>query len=126
MAHEESKMWCDTLPVALRAYITSKRRPTKATLFSLVYGTETVLPAKILVFFARLALNAELDNVALRMLKLEALEERRDKAKNLSVYQKRFSRVYDKLVKMRKFEESDLALLQQNISKEELQPLSSI
>ena len=63
------------------------------------------------MFFARLALNAELDNVALRMLELEALEERRDKAKNLSIYQRRLSRAYNKLVKMRKFEEGDLALL---------------
>ena len=57
-----------------------------------MYRTEAILPTEILVPFARLALNAELDNVALRMLKLEALEERRDKAKNLSVYQRRLSR----------------------------------
>lgn len=111
MVHEEPKMWYDALPVALWAYRTSKREPTKATPFSLVYGTEAMLPAEILVPSARLALDAELDNDNLRMLELEALEERRDRAKkNLSVYQRRLSRAYDKLVKRRNFEEGDLVL----------------
>ena len=111
MVHEEPKLWCEALPVALWAYRTSKRAPTKATPFSLVYGTEAVLPAEILVPSARLALDAELNDDALRMLELEALEERRDKAKkNLSVYQRRLSRAYDKLVKRRNFEEGDLVL----------------
>ena len=45
------------------------------------------------------------------MLELEALKEKRDKAKqNLSVYQRRLSRAYDKLVKRRSFEKGDLVL----------------
>ena len=100
MVHKDTKMWSDALLVALWAYRTSKRRPTKATPFSLVYGTKAVLFTEILVPSARLALDVKLDNDSLRMLELEALEERRDKAKqNLSVYQKRLSRGYDKLVK---------------------------
>ncbi|XP_021290862.1 uncharacterized protein LOC110421578 [Herrania umbratica] len=90
---------------------TSKRGPTKATLFSLVYGTEAILSVDILVPSASLALNAEFDNDTLRILKFEVLEEKRDRAKkNLSVYQRRLSRAYDKLVKKRGFEEGDLVL----------------
>ncbi|XP_017978214.1 PREDICTED: uncharacterized protein LOC108662395 [Theobroma cacao] len=62
MVHEEQKMWHDALLVALWAYKTSKSGPTKATLFSLVYGTEVVLLVKILVPSTRLVLDVELDN----------------------------------------------------------------
>ncbi|XP_021297798.1 uncharacterized protein K02A2.6-like [Herrania umbratica] len=78
MVHEKLKMWHDALPVALWAYRTSKRGLTKATPFSLVYGTKAVLLAKILVPSTRLTLNIEFDNDTLWMLKLEALEEKRD------------------------------------------------
>ena len=111
MVHEESKMRCDALPVKLWAYRTSKRGLTKATPFSLVYGTEVVLPNKILVPFAKLAMNAKLYNEVLRMLELKALKERKDKTKKkLSMYQRRLNRAYDKLVKRRNFEEGDLVL----------------
>ncbi|WRX31892.1 Integrase [Theobroma cacao] len=109
MAHEKPKMWHDALLVVLWAYRTFKYGLTKATLFSLVYGTEAVLLAEILVSSARLALDVKLDNDNLRMLELEALEEIRDRAKkDLSIYQRRLSRAYDKLVKRRNFERGDL------------------
>ncbi|KAK8263360.1 hypothetical protein V6Z11_D12G036500, partial [Gossypium hirsutum] len=58
-----------------------------------------------------LFLSFEFDNDTLRTLKLEALEERKHKAKkNLSVYQRRLSRAYEKLVKMRNFEEGEVML----------------
>ena len=56
--------------------------------FSLVYGSEAVMPMEVLVPFARLAINADLELDTLRMLNLEALEERQDTAKrNLANYQ---------------------------------------
>ena len=53
MVYEDTKMWSDALHVAFWASMTSK--PTKATLFLLVYGTEVILPVEIVVPFARLA-----------------------------------------------------------------------
>ncbi|KAA3462838.1 Integrase, catalytic core [Gossypium australe] len=46
----------------------------------------------------KLALSVKFDSDTLRTLELDALEERKHKAKkNLSVYQRRLSRAYDKL-----------------------------
>ena len=41
------KYWRKYLPFALCAYCTSVRTSTSATLYSLVYGIEVVLPAKV-------------------------------------------------------------------------------
>lgn len=96
--------------MALWAYRTSKRRPTQMTPFSLVYGTEAVLPVEIAVPSARMALRSEaLSN--LRPAELEALDERRDQARaNLQTYQTRLSKAYDALVRPRQFQEGDLVL----------------
>ena len=41
------KDWHEFLPIALCAYCTFVHTSTSATLYSLVYGMETVLPAKV-------------------------------------------------------------------------------
>ncbi|EOX99301.1 Uncharacterized protein TCM_007935 [Theobroma cacao] len=73
MVHDDPKMWHDAIPVTLWAYRTSKRALTNATPFFLVYGTKTILPVEILVPLARLALDAEMENDALRMMELKTL-----------------------------------------------------
>ena len=111
MVHDNHKEWHDKLPLALWAYRTSKRSPTQATPFSLVYGLEAVMPIEVLVPSARLAINADLEPDTLRMLDLEALEERRDTAKrNLANYQQQFSTAYDRLVRKRSFQQGDVVL----------------
>lgn len=44
MMDEAGGVWPEQLPTALWAYRTSKRRPTQATPYALVYGSEAVLP----------------------------------------------------------------------------------
>lgn len=69
----------------------SKRRPTQRIPFSLVYGTEVVLPLEIAIPFARMSLQSEVLQDT-RPSELEALDERRDKAyANLRVYQRRIA-----------------------------------
>ena len=105
MVHDNHKEWYDKLPLALWAYRTSKRSPTQAMPFSLVYGPEAVMPIEVLVPSARLAINADLEPDTLCMMDLEALEERRDTAKhNLANYQQRLSTTYDRLVRKRSFQ----------------------
>ncbi|XP_028123698.1 uncharacterized protein LOC114320834 [Camellia sinensis] len=102
--------WAHILPVALWAYRTSKRRPTQMTPFSLVYGTEAILPVEIAIPSARMALRSEVTPDS-RSYELEILDERRDKAlANLKVYQSRIARAYDTLVRPKQFQEGDLVL----------------
>lgn len=78
--------------------------------FSLVYGTEVVLPLEITVPSARMALQSEMLH-DVRTSELEALDERRDLAHtNLRAYQQRIARAYDALVNQRQFAEGDLVL----------------
>lgn len=62
MLHEDPKLWCEALLVALWAYRTSKCGLTKATYFSQVYEIETILHVKIIVPTARFALSSKLNN----------------------------------------------------------------
>ena len=52
--------WVAHLPLALWGYRTSVRTPTGQTPFSLVYGTEAVLPAELEVRSLRVALETQL------------------------------------------------------------------
>ena len=111
MVHDNHKEWHDKLSLALWAYRTSKRGPTRVTPFSFVYGSEAVVPIEILVPSTRLAINADLEPDALCVLDLEALEETRDTAKrNLASYQQQLSTAYDRLVRKRSFQQGDIVL----------------
>ncbi|XP_028090711.1 uncharacterized protein LOC114290911 [Camellia sinensis] len=75
MMDEAGGTWFEQLSIALWAYRTSKRKPTQATSFSIVYGSEIVLP----VPSARMAISAHLVPVTKRN-DIEAAEERKDRA----------------------------------------------
>jgi len=105
---ENGGTWADHLDVALWAYRTSKRKATRATPFSLVYGAETVLPAEISVPSARLAFAAEV-TPASRRADLEALDERRQTAaRNQERYWESVAEHYNKGVLPRSFKVGDL------------------
>ncbi|RDX93255.1 Retrovirus-related Pol polyprotein, partial [Mucuna pruriens] len=55
------KDWHDMLPYALHEYRTSVCTPTGATPYSLVYGTEVVLPVEVEILSLRVLTEAELD-----------------------------------------------------------------
>ncbi|XP_059623120.1 uncharacterized protein LOC132266282 [Cornus florida] len=63
--------WVDQLPLALWAHRTSKKRAIGQTPFSLLYGTEAILPIKITIPAAALAARSEVDHFT----HLEALDE---------------------------------------------------
>ena len=57
---ETSRDWSEKLPFALWAYHTSFRTSIGATLFSLVYSMEVVLPVEIEVGSLRVALDHQI------------------------------------------------------------------
>ncbi|KAK1683211.1 hypothetical protein QYE76_044059 [Lolium multiflorum] len=97
--------WPDRLYEALWAYRATVRTPTQATPYSLVYGSEAVLPLEIQLPSLRVAIHEELtqdEQIQLRYWELDALEEARlNTLQNLELYRQNMVRAYDKLVKRR-------------------------
>ena len=112
---ENKKDWDRRLPEALWAYRTTHRTATRATPYSLVYGTEAVVPMEIQVESLRVALRYSLTterNAEIRMTELDDLDEKRLVAQQrLEMYQKRISASYDKQVRGRSFKRGDLVLM---------------
>ncbi|XP_028069567.1 uncharacterized protein LOC114272091 [Camellia sinensis] len=99
--------WSEQLPLALWAYRTSKRKPTQATPFSLVYGSEAVLPVKLAIPSARMAMSAHL--LDSRKNDTEAAKERRDRASRaMEKYHQSIARAYNQSVQHKKFNNGDL------------------
>ncbi|XP_028108109.1 uncharacterized protein LOC114306980 [Camellia sinensis] len=87
---------------------TSKRKPTQAAPYSLVYGSEAVLPIELETPSARMALASGMV-LEPRTTRLEALEEKHDRAaKVMERYHESIARAYNQTVVPRKFEEGDL------------------
>ncbi|GMP93460.1 hypothetical protein CsSME_00043281 [Camellia sinensis var. sinensis] len=108
MMDEFGGTWSEQLIVALWAYRTSKRKPTQATPYSLVYGSEAVLPIELETPSARMALASGMV-LEPRTTRLEALEEKHDRAAKVKErYHESIARAYNQTVVPRKFEEGDL------------------
>ena len=107
--------WHDRLFESLWAYHVTVRTPTQATPFSLVYGSEAVLPLEVQLPSLRVAIQDEItqdEQVQLRFQELDALEEGRLHAlQNLELYRQNMVRAYDKLVKQRVFRKGELVLV---------------
>lgn len=111
---KSGKDWHLQLNLALWAYKTSIRTPTRATPFSLVYGSKVVLAIEVEIPSFRVCLQGlvtDEDYKTSRLQELELLDERRQVAfDHLRAYQKRTSRGYNKKVRQRKFQVGDLVL----------------
>ncbi|KAG7584809.1 Ribonuclease H domain [Arabidopsis thaliana x Arabidopsis arenosa] len=105
--------WYDELQPVLWAYRTTPRRPTGETPFSLVYGTEAVVPAELNVPGLRRTeapLNEE-ENSAMLDDSLDTINERRDQALiRIQNYQQAAARYYNSKVKSRPFFVGDYVL----------------
>ena len=114
-AGKNPRDWHERLSEALWAYRVTVRTPTQCTPYSLVYGTEAVLPLEMQIPSLRVALEEELTQEQreyLRYQELNALEEERLSAlQNLDFYRLNMSRAYNKLVKRRAFNKGDLVLV---------------
>ncbi|RDX61268.1 Gypsy retrotransposon integrase-like protein 1, partial [Mucuna pruriens] len=74
------KDWHDMLPYTLHGYRTSVRKSIGATPYSLVYGTEAILPVEVEIPSLRVLAEAELDEsewVQSRLDQLNLIEEKR-------------------------------------------------
>ncbi|GMP82090.1 hypothetical protein CsSME_00036554 [Camellia sinensis var. sinensis] len=108
MMDEAGGTWFERLLVALWAYRTSKRKPTHATPFSLVYVSEAVLLVELAVPSARMAMSAHLVPDS-RKNDIEAAEGRRDRASRaMEKYHQSIARAYNQSVQHKKFSKGNL------------------
>ena len=109
-----SRDWSKKLSFTLWAYRTSFRTSTRATLYSLVYGMEAVLPVEIEMGSLRVALEQQIFKTEWAQShydQLSLLDERRLRAADhVQAYQRKMTRAFRKRVKPRKFQKSDLVL----------------
>lgn len=78
MVDQNHRNWHEKLNEALWAYRTTYRTPTQATPYSLVFGTEAILPLEVEIPSLRIAINEELskeEQVRLRLEELDASDE---------------------------------------------------
>lgn len=106
--------WHFQIAPTLWAYRTFIRTPTGATPFSLVYGSEAILPIEIELPSLRVSLQNLISDEEYRVAHLQELallDERRLRALNhLRMYQHRLQLQYNKRVQPREFEVGDLVL----------------
>ncbi|XP_070029336.1 uncharacterized protein [Nicotiana sylvestris] len=111
---EGSRQWHEKLPFALVGYRTIICTSVGATPYLLVYGTEAVIPAEIEIPSLRIIVEAEIDDVEWVKTRLEQLslidEKRLAAVCHGQLYQQRIARAYNKNVRPRKFEVSQLVL----------------
>ncbi|KAJ1700962.1 hypothetical protein LUZ63_000741 [Rhynchospora breviuscula] len=107
--------WHEKLPEALWAYRITHRTATQATPYSLVYGTEAVLPIEVELPSLRVAMASEIPltkQMQLRLQDLDGMDERRLAAQqNLELYQARMTRAYEKLSRPRALRKGELVLV---------------
>ena len=99
---ETYKDWHEKLPFALHAYRTRVRTLTGATLYSVVYGMEVVLPIEVEIPSLQVLREVELEEaewVQARYEQLNLIKEKRMKVIcHSQLYQKRMMRAYNKKI----------------------------
>ena len=110
--------WHEMLPYALFAYRITARVSTGATPYSLVYGTEAVVPVEVEIPSLRVLVETQQDEeewIRSRHDQLNLIDEKRLAALcHGQVYQARISRAFNKRVKDRRIKEGDLVVKQTN------------
>ncbi|XP_026428998.1 uncharacterized protein K02A2.6-like [Papaver somniferum] len=99
--HDNPREWNEQLPMALWAYQTAPKSSIGVSPYSLVYGEDAILPAKIKIPSAMITAasgvhwnEAEASNS--RIAELDTLDSRRGKAEDRTqVYKNRISRAYE-------------------------------
>ncbi|KAL2236290.1 UNVERIFIED_CONTAM: Gag-Pol polyprotein [Sesamum indicum] len=110
--------WSDELPGVLWAYRTTPRTSTGETPFSLVYGSEAVIPAEIGEESQRIANFDPGRNGEQRAFDLDLLEEKREAARIRMLHHKSLMlRGHNKNLKPRSLQVGDLVLRKVEVSK---------
>ncbi|KAL0455706.1 UNVERIFIED_CONTAM: hypothetical protein Slati_0909800 [Sesamum latifolium] len=104
--------WRKRIGEAIWAYRTTVRTPTQSTPYVLVCEVEAVLPLEQQILSFRIAIQGGLteeENARIRLEELEALYEKRLGAQQRpECYQARLSKTFNKKVRLRSFQVSDL------------------
>ena len=112
------KDWHEYLLFALCTYRTSVRTSTGATLYSLVYGMEVVLPVEVKIPSLRILSQIDLleaEWTHSRYEQLNMIDEKRITAMcHGQLYQRHVKRAFNKKVRSKVFEEGDLVLKKRN------------
>jgi ribonuclease HI len=103
--------WAEELPFALWADRTTTKNATGQTPFSLVFGSEAVIPTEMTIPTAR-TIHQQPDTNAENLLQdLDTINELRDLAKiRLAAYQHKIAGSYNKNIRIRRFQVGDLVL----------------
>ncbi|KAJ0879685.1 putative nucleotidyltransferase, Ribonuclease H [Helianthus annuus] len=103
--------WVDELTSILWAHRTSQKTSNGETPFSLVYGSEAVIPAEVGLPSPRMLAIEKLDNVTERRIDLDLLEERRENAAiNEAKYKSKLEKYYNTRVRVCTFNPGDYVL----------------
>ncbi|KAL0446567.1 UNVERIFIED_CONTAM: hypothetical protein Slati_1784600 [Sesamum latifolium] len=101
---ENKESWVDELSGVLWAYCTTPRESTQEMPFSLVYGTEAVIPSEIGKETWRIKSYDNSGNSKSRRIDLDLLDEKREVAeRRIHVYKNKMARAYDDKVRPQKF-----------------------
>lgn len=85
---QSSRQWHEKLPFALLGYRTIVRTSVGATPYSLVYGTETVIPIEIEISSLRIVVEAEIDDdewIKTRLEQLGLIDEASDSSMSWTI-----------------------------------------
>ncbi|XP_027181885.1 uncharacterized protein K02A2.6-like [Coffea eugenioides] len=111
---EAHRDWHEKPPYALMAYRTTIRTSTGATPYSLMYGMEAVLPAKVEIPSLRILMKVQIEDAEWVRERYEQLFPIDEKILNAvchgPCYQQRMARAYNKKVKPHLFEIGDKVL----------------
>ncbi|XP_073125199.1 uncharacterized protein [Henckelia pumila] len=104
------KDWVEEIPSVLWAYRTTPHTATQESSFSLVYGSEAILPVEIGQPSARVMAYESTEERA-RAQELDLIEELKEKAaQRMEVYRARVTRAYNRKVKPWEFQERESVL----------------
>ncbi|KAJ0524832.1 putative ribonuclease H-like superfamily [Helianthus annuus] len=103
--------WAEELPYVLWADRTTPKNATGQTPFSLVFGTEVVIPTEMVVPTARTSICDPEANAENMIQDLDTEDELRDLTRmRMASYQQRVAGSYNKNVRVRRFQVGDLVL----------------
>ncbi|KAD5317516.1 hypothetical protein E3N88_17462 [Mikania micrantha] len=103
--------WAEELPFVLWADRTTTKNATGQTPFSLVYGSEAVLPTEMVIPTARSSLQNLESNKETLSEDLDTIDELRDIARiRMATYQQKIAKSYNKNIRIRRFQIGDLVL----------------
>ena len=99
-------MWVEELPNVLRAYRTTRRTATGETHYSLVLGTEAVLPIEHRLISFRVQHYEPEDNETKLRANLDLLDKKQCRiAERVAAYQTKIARHFNKKVRIQNFKE---------------------